>query len=358
MMRHVRLLSGLLAVSLFLISLQAFAGTGRRRGTAGASELLIPVGSRGIALNGAFTSGFSGLEAIYYNPAGLSASKNSAEAMLSRMNYIADIGINYGAVSGRFGSLGHFGVSLKSLDFGEEIVETTVENPDGTGRTFTPTFFTLGFTFSRQMTDRIFFGTTAKIISERFLNAGATGLGLDFGLQYATGVKGFKLGLSLRNFGPRMKLDGPDLEYRVQIPGTESGSRQENLRAQAAAFELPSTFELGASYALEMGEKSSLVVMGMFQNNSFSYDSYNVAAEYNLNNLLFLRGSYSLAQREGITGKSDSFTSGSEDYLFGPAMGAGVNLNLSSNIVMHLDYAYRTAEFFDGNQVFTISFGF
>jgi opacity protein-like surface antigen len=358
MMRHVRLISGFLAVSLFLISLQAFAGTGRRRGTAGASELLIPVGSRGIALNGAFTSGFTGLEAIYYNPAGLAASKHSAEAMLSRMEYIADMGINYGAVAGRFGSLGTFGVSIKSLDFGSDIVETTVENPDGTGQTFSPTFFTLGLTFSRQMTDRIFFGTTAKIISERFLNAGATGVGLDFGLQYATGVEGFKLGIALRNFGPRMKITGPELEYRVQIPNTESGSRQENLRIEAGAFELPSTFELGASYVLNFGEKSNVVVMGMFQNNSFSFDSYNVAAEYGFNNMIFLRGGYSLAQREGITNKSDGFTSSSEDYLFGPAVGGGVKLNLTSSILMHLDYAYRTTEFFEDNQVFTVSFGF
>jgi opacity protein-like surface antigen len=358
MVRHFKFLSGLLVISLIVMSLDAFAGTGRRRGTAGASELLIPVGSRGIALNGAFTSGFTGLEAIYWNPAGLAGSTQSAEAMISRMNYIADMGINYGAVSAKFGSIGHFGVSIKSLDFGDEIAETTVENPDGTGRTFAPNFFTLGLTFSRQMTDRIYFGTTAKIISERFLDAGATGLGLDFGLQYATGVKGFKLGIALRNFGPRMRFSGPELEQRIQIPGTESGTRQENLRIVATNFELPSTFELGASYVLELGEKSNVVVMGMFQNNSFSFDSYNVAAEYTLNNLIFLRGGYSLAQREGLANKSDGFTSSSEDYLFGPAVGGGVKLNLSSNILMHLDYAYRTTEFFEDNQVFTVSFGF
>jgi hypothetical protein len=340
------------------MSLDAFAGTGRRRGTAGASELLIPVGSRGIALNGAYTSGFTGVDAIYWNPAGLAGTTQGAEAMISHMTYIADLGINYGVAAAKFGSLGYFGVSLKSLDFGENIVETTVENPDGTGRTFSPTYFNLGLTFSRQMTDRILFGTTAKIISERFLDAGASGFAFDFGLQYATGVKGFKLGVALRNFGPRMRISGPSLEYRVQIPGTETGSRGENLRIATSNFELPSTFELGASYVLEVADKSSVTMMGMFQNNSFSFDAYNLAAEYSFNNRVFLRGSYALAFREGIENKSDSFTSGSEDFLFGPAFGAGVNLSLGQNISMKLDYAYRTAEFFDDNQVFTVTFGF
>jgi hypothetical protein len=342
------------------MSLDAFAGTGRRRGTAGATELLIPVGSRGIALNGTYTSGFTGVDAIYWNPAGLAGTTQGAEAMISHMTYIADMSINYGAVAAKLGSVGYFGVSLKSLDFGNEIVETTVENPDGTGRTFSPTYFSLGLTFSRQMTDRILFGTTAKIISERVLDAGASGFGFDFGLQYATGVKGFKLGVALRNFGPRMRFTGPELEYKVQIPGTESGARAENLRVQATTFELPSTFELGASYVLEVANKSSITVMGMFQNNSFSFDSYNLAAEYSFNNKVFLRGSYALSQREGLenVGKSNGFTSSSEDFLFGPAFGGGVNLSLGQNISMKLDYAYRTAEFFDDNQIFTVTFGF
>ncbi|MDZ7302761.1 MAG: PorV/PorQ family protein, partial [candidate division KSB1 bacterium] len=326
--------------------------------TAGASELLIPVGSRGIALNGAYTSGFTGVDAIYWNPAGLAGTGQSAEAMISHMTYIADMGINYGVVAAKFGAVGYFGVSLKSLDFGDAIVETTVENPDGTGRTFSPTYFTLGLTFSRQMTDRILFGTTGKIISERFLDAGATGVAFDFGLQYATGVKGFKLGVALRNFGPRMRISGTSMEYKVQIPGTESGSRTENLRIATSNFELPSTFELGASYVLDIAENNSVTVMGMFQNNSFSFDAYNLAAEYSFNNKFFLRGSYALAFREGLRNKSDGFTSGSEDFLFGPALGAGFNLGLGQNVTMKLDYAYRTTEFFDDSQVFTVTFGF
>ena len=358
MIRFSRLMSGLLALALLLISVQVHAGTGTRRGTAGATELLIPVSARGIALNGAYIAGFNGVEAIYWNPAGLAATQNNAQVMLSHMSYIADMGINYGAAAARFGSVGHFAVSFKSLDFGSEIVETTIENPDGTGRTFSPTYFVAGLTFSRQMTDRIHFGTTGKIVSERVLNAGATGFAMDFGLQYATGLRGFQLGITLRNFGPRMKFSGPELEKRVQLPGTEEGARQENLIVPATNFELPSTFELGFSYAMPAGENNALTLMGMFQNNSFSYDGFNLAAEFEFNKLLFLRGSYSIANREDAEGKGDGFASSNEDYLFGPALGAGINLKLGEDISMIVDYAYRSAEFFDANNVFTFTFGF
>ncbi|MFQ5652610.1 MAG: PorV/PorQ family protein [bacterium] len=358
MIQSCKLISLVLAVAVLAVSSDLFAGSGRRRGTSGASELIIPVGSRGTALNGAFTSGISGIEAIHWNPAGLAVSEHAAQAIFSHQDYLADMTVNYGAVAAKFGNVGTFGLSIKSFGFGTDMVETTVENPNGTGRTFSPTFLTVGLTYSRQMTDRITFGTTLKVVSEEIISAQATGYAFDFGLQYSTGLGGLQLGIVLKNFGPNMRFDGPELEHKIQIPGSESGTRQENLRIRAASFELPSQLELGVSYSLSMGEQSSLIIMGTFQNNSFSFDSYNVGVEYAFNDWVFVRGSYSLVQREGLEEKSDGFTSASEDYLFGPALGAGVKLELSASVVMNLDYAYRTVSIFDGGtQWFTITFG-
>ncbi len=339
-----------------LISLDLFAGTVKRRGSAGAPELLIPVGSIGTALNGSYISGINGIEASYWNPAGLAFSNHRAEAMISYQNYLADMNVSYGAVTAKLGNIGIFGLSIKALDFGEEIIETTIESPDGTGRTFSPSFITLGLTYARKMTDRINFGTNIKVISEEIINVNATGFAFDFGLQYSLG--GLKLGVVLKNYGPSMSFTGPKLEHEVQIPGTESGSRVESLRIETASFELPSQFEIGASYSLTMSEQNSLTIMGAFHNNSFSYDSYNIGAEYSFDDRIYLRGSYSLANREGVGAKSNGLTSSNEDYLFGPAFGAGFKLNVSTSFVMKLDYAYRTVSIFDnGIQWFTITFG-
>ena len=129
----------ILAVILLFSVTNIFAGGESRNGTAGAQELLIPVGAQGIALGGANVSNLSGVESIFYNPAGLSGMTGNVETMFSYMTYIADINLVYASVGINMGSLGTFGVALKSLDIGE-IPETTVQNPHGTGSNFSPAY--------------------------------------------------------------------------------------------------------------------------------------------------------------------------------------------------------------------------
>ncbi|MCK4641726.1 MAG: hypothetical protein KAU06_10340, partial [Candidatus Marinimicrobia bacterium] len=83
---------------LFIVVTDAEAGSARRRGTSGAQELLIPVGSVGTALGGSFTAVISGIEAAYWNPAGVANIEGTGEAMISHMTYIAGIDVSYAAV--------------------------------------------------------------------------------------------------------------------------------------------------------------------------------------------------------------------------------------------------------------------
>jgi len=78
----------------------AYAGGGNRTGTGGANQLLIPVGVRGIAMGEQGVATSSGLEALFWNPAGVAKMNNSAAMTFSHMSYIADIGVEYGAVAG------------------------------------------------------------------------------------------------------------------------------------------------------------------------------------------------------------------------------------------------------------------
>ena len=91
---------------LIMWSVSVFAGDVARKGTTGADELLIPVGARSIATGGAFLSSVTGLEALYYNPAGLSQGKGT-EAMFSFTSYLADININYFAIGSNTVSYTH-----------------------------------------------------------------------------------------------------------------------------------------------------------------------------------------------------------------------------------------------------------
>jgi hypothetical protein len=297
------------------------------------------------------------VEALYWNPAGVAASEMSTEVMFSHLNWIADINVEYAAVTSRMGEVGVLGVSFKTVGFGD-IEQTTVENPDGTGTMYSPNYLTMGLTYSRAMTDRIHFGVTTKLISEKIMRESAMGIGFDFGLQYVTGISGLKLGITLMNLGPNMRFEGPDLEHAVVLPGTEDGSEEEAIRTTLASFDLPSYLQMGISYDYPFNGQHMVTAMGSFQNNGYSYDQYNLGVEYNYDSMVFLRGAFTAAYREDDPIEDNGFLSADEDYLWGPSFGAGFKFNLTPRTPLSFDYAYRSAEFFDAPQWFTVTAGF
>ncbi len=329
-----------------LMMAEVFASGGKRNGTAGAQELLIPVGARGLAFSGSYISGITGVDAIYYNPAGLSAAKSSTEALFSYMNYIADIGVSYAAVGVNFEGFGALGFSIKSLSFGD-IPVTTTENPYGTGATFSPTYVTLGLTYSNSLTDRIRVGVNVNLITEKIVRTSASGISLDVGVQYSgiAEIEGLNLGVVLRNFGPQMSFDGPDLIRDAVDNSTNRGIQK--YKIEAAGFELPSQLELGLSYGRHFSDDYKATIITSFENNNFANDEYRAAAEFSFKDMFAIRGGY--AYQPDAAGNED-------ETLFGPTFGAGINLN--SGIDVTVDYAYRWARYFDANHMFTVKLGF
>lgn len=329
------------------------AGSSKRRGTSGAQELLIPVGSVGSALGGAFTASIAGIEAAEWNPAGVADVQGTGEAMISQMNYIADIKVSYAAVMAKMGGLGALGMTLKSVNFGD-IAITTTDNPDGTGEYYSPRYITIGAVYSRVMTDRIRFGAKLNLISEEILRTSATGVSLDAGVQYSTGPGGLRMGVVLRNFGPDMIFNGPDLEQNITPPGTEPGTRQEPWRIPLSAFELPTQMELGIAYGLINSPLMKLTLGGSFLNDNFNFDQYRLGAELELFKMFYIRGSYAVAEDPD----KNVFVSMDDDFMWGPGMGAGLKFNFGGNASLMFDYAYRPTKWFDGNQWFSVRFGF
>src|SRR3990172_5152105 len=95
-------LSMLCIALMCVVTSASYAGRGDKAGTSAAPMLLIPVGARDIAIGGANLASTIGVDAIYYNPAGLAFSKKNSEALFSHMTYIADIGVDYLGVSTAF----------------------------------------------------------------------------------------------------------------------------------------------------------------------------------------------------------------------------------------------------------------
>ena len=139
----------LIIVLALLLTLDVYAGGGNRTGTGGAAQLLIPVGPRGIAMGEANLAVAQGIESIFWNPAGVANMQNSTSVMFSHMSYLADIGVEYGAVATNIEGFGVVALSLKSLGIGDILVTTTTD-PDGLGgAVFSPQMLTAGLTYSR-----------------------------------------------------------------------------------------------------------------------------------------------------------------------------------------------------------------
>jgi hypothetical protein len=324
----------------------AMGGAGNRAGTSGATELLIPVGTRDIALGGSTIATTRDIEALYYNPAALGHMHNAATVYVSHMSYIADIGINYGAIAANFEGFGVVALNLKALNVGD-IPVTTTTDPDGTGKTFTPQFFSVGLTYSRLLNDRIAVGLTTKIVTERMGDVSASGVAFDIGVAYdnMAAIDGLSLGIAVKNIGPSMQFSGSGLLTSATVDAQHRPSGLYEI--QAAGFELPSSIEFGLGYRRSIDDANSLLLSGAFQSNNFSDDEYKLGLEYSFQDLFFVRGGYNFAQKE----------TDERQFLFGGTFGAGVKYALG-NMDITVDYAYRAVKVFDANHVFSVKLGF
>ncbi len=323
----------------------AYAAGPDRAGTAAANELLIPVGGRAMALGGASVATTSGLEALHWNPAGLSRASNDAELMVSTMSYLADVRVNYIAAGARFASVGSFGLDIKALNFGD-IPITTEDQPDGTGGEFSPTFFTLGLHYGRNLTDRISVGGTSHYVINRIERVEGTALSFSAGLQYANlaDVDGLNLGVAVKHIGQRMQYDGPGLLRRGGLDGLRRPPA--DYKVQASSADLPSLFEIGLGYRYRPSGLGELNIHSVFRHNNYTYDQFRTGVEYGVTRMLSLRAGFDYA------------SSSDEDYLYGTSFGFGLRTDLGALQDVRVDYAYTSVDLFDPLNTFTFQVGF
>jgi hypothetical protein len=323
----------LVLISLTVTSAEILAGSGARQGTAGAAELTIPVGARGSSLGGAAVANPSGLESIYWNPAGL-VSLEGSNFMFSIQPYIADIDVSFFAAATTIESFGTLAVSFKSVAIGD-MLETTAAAPDGTGRIFSPRLTVLGLSYARDLTTSVSMGTTAMLINESIFEVTASGVAFDLGLSYVPFGKDVALGITLKNYGPSMRFSGPGFEQLV-VDG-------HHLAAKSASFELPSSLNVGMSYNFVTSEMNRATVLGNFRSNNFSEDNWQGGVEYAYNERYFVRGGYNYSK--------------DDRWLYGFTAGLGATIPLGES---HLtfEYSFADTDVFQGsNQSWVVTFG-
>jgi hypothetical protein len=333
---------GLLTAYLGMVAVvQAQAGSDERKGTAGASELQIPIGARSSALGGTVVSDVSGIEATYWNPAGL-ASTDKTEVMFTHTQYFADMKVNYAGLATKVGGFGTLGLTAKILSVGDIFV-TTEEAPDGTGEVLHPTFSVLGLSWGRAFTDRVNFGATVNYVHEEVANTVASGVAFDFGVQYATDWHGFRFGIAAKNIGNSMEFSGPGFEIAARDPGSDPNATPRAVSFSSSSFEMPSYLVLSTSAVVAHTSVSKLMTLAAYQSNNFSGDQLRGGVEWSYRDLLALRGSYfgTFNGTTDVTGNETfNFDSG-DDIYSGVALGAGVNTRLGDTGKIGVDLAWR-----------------
>ncbi len=200
----------LLLVPYFLfLSIPANARKGGCTGT----FLSIGGGARALALGGAYSAFAEGIDAIYWNPAGIvELTRNTAN--FTHAKYLAGMKQeNIGVVVPT--KNGTIGVSVIALLSGK-IEETTLARQMGTGRYWSANNFAVGLSYARKMTDKFNAGLTIKGINQSIDKVSSNGLAFDIGGTYNTKLNNLKFGFLIQNFGPDIAFSGEGLAGEIE----------------------------------------------------------------------------------------------------------------------------------------------
>lgn len=341
------------AFFLSVASLFLQAGNPERTGQAGAGQLLINPYARNAGMVGSNSARVRGLEAQFLNVAGTAYTRKT-ELIFNRSNWLqgTDIFVNSFGITQGVGETGTIGFGVVAINAGK-IEITTEDQPEGGLGTFNPSFYNISLSYAKMFSDNIFGGINVKLISEQIPNVSARGIAIDAGIQYHTGkYDQIHVGISLKNWGPKMQYVGDGLSRQVTVKSTTSDYVL-TVNNRSGAFELPTLINIGGSYDIFLTRDSSglsrkhrLSLNGTFTSNSFSYDNGLFGLEYAWKDMLMVRG--------GLYTEKGIFKSDERRTVFtGPAAGVTFELPINEKrSTIGVDYSFRFTNPFGGTHTF------
>ncbi len=322
---------------------QLFVSDVSKKGTTAAPFLSIAQGARATSMGSAFVSISDDQSAMFWNPAGL-AKTSGFGIMFDHTKWLADVSYNYLAASYNLGDLGVIGMSFTTSNYGEMNV-TTIEEPNGTGETFSARDVSFSLAYAINLTDNFCIGFNPKVVYQSLWKMGATAFAMDIGVQYRTPFEGIILAAAITNFGTKMQLSGNSNLILVDLDLT-SGGNNDQIPAylETQSWSLPLNFRVGLGYTAEFNEYNKLTVAVDAMHPSDNYECINAGAEYLFMNLLALRGGYSSLFQKDAEG--------------GLTLGVGVKQEILGNLGLRFDYAYQDFGRLKDIQKFTVGITF
>lgn len=302
-------------IIIVLLGLWIVQSTAQKVGTSSLQFLKVMPTARATAMGEAFSTLATGADAVFWNPSGVVYAQHPQFAGTLTL-WLFDS--KQGALSFAYpmDEWGTIGVQLQYVDFGS-IQETSVDqlrfigdpsqgnyNLGLTGRTFSPYSYAIGITYARQLTDKFAAGVTAKFVNESLWSGStmsvvnpSTGLSesvntfarqflFDFGMQYKTGFRSIRMGVSIQNFGKQVKF----AKESYPAPLTFRIGGAADLIGKDAVLEQSATNRITIAYDL-------------FQPNDYDQQMH-AGAEYAMDETIFLRAGYKFHY------DSDGFTAG------------------------------------------------
>lgn len=352
---YLKKIAGALGISSFmLLGLvnPLLAGNKDRIGQNGAHQLTFNPWIRSSGFASANSTQVRGLESIYTNVSGL-VFMNKTEVVYGFTNFMGGAArVNAFGLAQRVGESNVIGFSLMNMSFGD-IEITTEDNPEGGIGTFSPQYLNLNFSFARSFSNSIHAGTNVKVINESITDVRASGVAVDVGIRYITGLDdNLKFGIALKNIGPKMKYSGNGLDLKTSFEGKEF-----TFSKRAEAFELPAELNIGVAYDIYIGPRKDttsnakskktdyrITPAGTFFSRAFGKDQVSVGVEAAWREMLMLRVGYLM---EGGLRNEDLRS----NVLTGPTAGFTIEMPLKkgSKSTVSIDYGYRFTRPFNGN---------
>jgi hypothetical protein len=300
-------------------------------GKAGMPFLKIGVG-RACGMGEAFVAIADDASASYFNPAGLALLKNR-ELLLSHNEWLLTSRLEYLSLAYPT-NLGTLGLSITSLSYGE-FEETTIDNYQGTGRTFSAGDIALAISFARMFTDKFAFGGNLKFLQERIWDLTASALALDLGTYYNTGWRNLRLAMTIANFGPDASFSGKQLDTKISKPEDWTWPWTITpipVTYKTERFILPTIFRFGTAYDFLNTEMIKLT-------GAADLVHYNDLAERI--NLGFELSIYDYYLRFGYSLSTDLDYQRALLFRYGLSGGIGFRYQFPTGIRAQLDYVIR-----------------
>ena len=296
-------------------------------GTSGAQFLKIGAGARAVGMGEAFTAVVDDATAMYWNPAGLAQAKNQ-EVTFTHNQWLGDIKHEFIGYCFPMGGNGTLGINLTVLNVGEMPV-TTVELSGVSGEYFSCMDWAFAIGYGRNLTDKVAFGATVKVIQQRIWDMKASAFAMDMGVLAKTGYKSLRIAAALLNFGTDVQYTGgqlvEELNYHDYGDGPQQTQSYENITSSSP---LPLSYRLGMGYDFIDGPSHKLTGAFDYVHPNDGSEKQNLGLEYGFNKMMFVRA----GMRVDIDARDDN-------NAYSPTVGLGVNYGFGM-LKTKIDYAY------------------